>query len=62
MKYSVGDLIFVKDFIGDDDVCLILGDNIYYGDGMGDLLSSAVINAKDKNMAPVFSCHIAQGY
>jgi glucose-1-phosphate thymidylyltransferase len=50
--------ILGKDFIGDDDVCLILGDNIYYGDGMGDLLSSAVINAKDKNMATVFSYHV----
>ena len=47
-----------EDFIGDDDVCLILGDNIYYGDGMGDLLSSAVINAKDTNMATVFSYHV----
>ena len=50
--------ILGKDFIGDDDVCLILGDNIYYGDGMGDLLSSAVINAKDTNMATVFSYHV----
>ena len=50
--------ILGKDFIGDDDVCLILGDNIYYGDGMGDLLSSAVINAKDANMATVFSYHV----
>ena len=50
--------ILGKDFIGDDDVCLILGDNIYYGGGMGDLLSSAVINAKDTNMATVFSYHV----
>ncbi len=50
--------ILGKDFIGDDDVCLILGDNIYYGDGMGDLLSSAVINAKDTNVATVFSYHV----
>lgn len=50
--------ILGKDFIGDDDVCLILGDNIYYGGGMGDLLSSAVMNAKDTNMATVFSYHV----
>ena len=31
--------ILGKDFIGDDDVCLILGDNIYYGRGLVDMLS-----------------------
>ena len=40
-----------KDFIGDDDACLILGDNIYYGQGISAMLSNAVMNAKDKNMA-----------
>ena len=43
-----------KDFIGDDDACLILGDNIYYGQGISAMLSNAVMNAKDKNMATVF--------
>ena len=47
-----------KDFINDDDVCLILGDNIYYGHGMTDMLASAVSNAKDKNMATVFGYHV----
>jgi len=47
-----------KDFIGDDDACLILGDNIYYGHGMTDILSNAVSNAKDKNMATVFGYHV----
>ena len=46
--------ILANDFIKDDDVCLILGDNIYYGHGLNDLLSSAVMNAKDKNKATVF--------
>ena len=50
--------ILGKDFIGDDDVCLILGDNIYYGHGMTDLLANAVSNAKDKNMATVFGYHV----
>ena len=50
--------ILGKDFIGSDDVCLILGDNIYYGHGMTDLLSSAVLNAKNKNMSTVFSYHV----
>ena len=50
--------ILGKDFIGDDDVCLILGDNIYYGHGITDMLSNAVSNAKDKNMATVFGYHV----
>ena len=50
--------ILAKDFIGNDDACLILGDNIYYGHGMNDLLSSAVLNAKDKNKATVFCYHV----
>ena len=47
-----------KDFIGDDDICLILGDNIYYGQGISAMLSNAVMNAKDKNMATVFGYHV----
>jgi glucose-1-phosphate thymidylyltransferase len=50
--------ILGKDFIGNDDACLVLGDNIYYGNGMTDMLSNAVSNAKDKNMATVFGYHV----
>jgi glucose-1-phosphate thymidylyltransferase len=50
--------ILGKDFIGDDDACLILGDNIYYGHGMTDMLANAVSNAKDKIMATVFGYHV----
>jgi glucose-1-phosphate thymidylyltransferase len=50
--------ILGKDFIGDDDACLILGDNIYYGHGMTDILANAVSNAKDKNRATVFGYHV----
>jgi len=50
--------ILGKDFIGDDDACLILGDNIYYGHGMTDMLSNAVSNAKNKNIATVFGYHV----
>ena len=46
-----------KDFI-DDDVCLILGDNIYYGQGISAMLSNAVMNAKENNMATVFGYHV----
>jgi len=50
--------ILGKDFIGDDDACLILGDNIYYGHGMTDMLTNAVSNAKNKNMATIFGYHV----
>jgi len=50
--------ILGKDFIGDDDVCLILGDNIYYGHGLSDMLASAANNAKEKSMATVFGSYV----
>ncbi len=50
--------ILGKDFIGGDDACLILGDNIYYGDGLIDILNNAVRNAKEENMATVFGYHV----
>lgn len=50
--------ILGRDFIGDDDVCLILGDNIYYGHELGRLLKSAVANARDDSKATVFGYHV----
>jgi len=50
--------ILGKDFIGNEDACLILGDNIYYGHGMTDMLANAVSNAKYKKMATVFGYHV----
>ena len=50
--------ILGRDFIGEDDVCLILGDNVFYGHGLSELLSKAVINAKDNQMATVFGSHV----
>jgi len=49
--------ILGKDFIGDDDACLILGDNIYYGHGLTEMLRTAVHNASN-NMATVFGYHV----
>jgi glucose-1-phosphate thymidylyltransferase len=49
--------ILGKDFIGDDDACLILGDNIYYGHGLPEMLHTAVNNASN-NMATVFGYHV----
>ena len=47
-----------KDFIGNDDVCLILGDNIYYGNGLIDKLSKAVSGTSSRNLASVFGYHV----
>lgn len=44
-----------KKFIGDDSVCLILGDNIYYGSGLSQLLQEA---ASKKSGATVFGYHV----
>ena len=50
--------ILGKDFIGDEDACLVLGDNIYYGQGMPEILSNAVKAARDESMATVFGYHV----
>lgn len=47
--------ILGKDFIGNDSVCLILGDNIYYGSGLSQLLKDA---AQKKKGATVFGYHV----
>lgn len=50
--------ILGKEFIGDDDVCLVLGDNIFYGHGLTKLLSQSVQNAKDENKSTVFGYYV----
>ena len=39
--------IIGKDFIGDSDVCLILGDNIFYGDNISETLNKGIFNLKN---------------
>jgi len=46
--------IIGEDFIGDDCVCLVLGDNIFYGQGFRPMLVKAVENAEQHNKATVF--------
>ncbi|MEX0333134.1 glucose-1-phosphate thymidylyltransferase RfbA [Vibrio tubiashii] len=45
-------------FIGNDDVCLVLGDNIFYGHGLSGLLSSALNNAREYGKASVFGYYV----
>ena len=51
--------IIGEDFIGDDDVCLVLGDNIFNGHGFSELLSKSVANVQDKKKATVFGYYVS---
>ncbi len=47
-----------KEFIGDQDVCLVLGDNIFYGTGFITLLQNAAITVSSENKACVFGYYV----
>ena len=51
--------IIGEDFIGVDDVCLVLGDNIFNGHGFSDLLAKSVANVQDQNMSTVFGYYVS---
>lgn len=51
--------IIGEKFIGDDCACLVLGDNIFYGNGFTTLLTNAVKDAEDNNKATVFGYWVA---
>ena len=46
--------IIGEEFIGDDAACLVLGDNIFHGNGLGQMLRTAVKDAEENNKATVF--------
>lgn len=50
--------IIGEDFIGDDDVCLVLGDNIFYGYGFTGMLANAVKTVKEEQKATVFGYYV----
>ena len=50
--------ILGEKFIGNDDVCLILGDNIFYSEGLTELLKKAVYNAEIERKATVFGHYV----
>jgi len=51
--------ILGEDFIGSDDVCLVLGDNVYHGHGLTCMLARAVKNVKTQNNATVFGYRVS---
>lgn len=50
--------IIGEEFIGDDDVCLVLGDNIFYGAGFTGLLKESVADAEQRGKASVFGYYV----
>lgn len=50
--------ILGEEFIGDDDVCLVLGDNIFYGAGLQNILAKSVQTVKEENKAVVFGYYV----
>jgi glucose-1-phosphate thymidylyltransferase len=50
--------IIGEEFIGNDAVCLVLGDNIFYGHKFTDLLAKAVKNLRKKEKATVFGYYV----
>ena len=50
--------IIGEEFIGEDDVCLVLGDNIFHGNGLGNMMMEAV-DACGKGYATVFGYWVA---
>ena len=50
--------ILGEEFLAGDDACLVLGDNIFYGHGLTELLAKSIKNIKDENKATVFGYYI----
>lgn len=50
--------IIGEEFIGSDDVCLVLGDNIFYGAGLQNFLKDSVKRVKEEQKAVVFGYYV----
>jgi glucose-1-phosphate thymidylyltransferase len=50
--------ILGENFIGNDDVCLVLGDNIFHGHDLTSLLVTAITNIQTENKATIFGYHV----
>ena len=50
--------IIGEEFIGDDSACLVLGDNIFYGQGFPNMLRNAVKDAEINNKATIFGYYV----
>ena len=50
--------ILGEEFIGSDSVTLVLGDNIFYGHGITELLNKGISNTLESNVATIFGYHV----
>ncbi|TQI71953.1 glucose-1-phosphate thymidylyltransferase [Gramella sp. Hel_I_59] len=50
--------IIGEEFIGSDDVCLVLGDNIFYGQGLTEMLKQSRLNVETEGKATVFGYYV----
>lgn len=50
--------IIGEKFIGNESVCLILGDNIFYGNGFGNILQKTVADVEKNKVASIFGCWV----
>ena len=50
--------ILGKEFIGDDSICLVLGDNIFYGNDFTSMLKRSICNVEKENKATVFGYYV----
>jgi len=50
--------ILGEEFIGDDDVCLVLGDNIFHGAGLQNILKDAISTVERDNKAVIFGNYV----
>lgn len=50
--------ILGEEFVGNDDVCLVLGDNIFYGSGFSTLLKNSVKTVKEEGKAVIFGNYV----
>ncbi|WP_449421100.1 glucose-1-phosphate thymidylyltransferase RfbA [Rheinheimera salexigens] len=51
--------ILAEDFLANSHVCLVLGDNIFFGHGLADLLHKAITNVIEHNSATVFGYRVS---
>ena len=50
--------IIGEEFIGNDDVCMVLGDNIFHGNGLHNLINNAILDLKNNNNANLFGYYV----
>ncbi|CAL2090747.1 dTDP-glucose pyrophosphorylase [Tenacibaculum sp. 190524A05c] len=50
--------IIGEEFIGNDDVCMLLGDNIFYGHGLPELFQKAIHNVQQEGKATIFGYYV----